>query len=69
MSNVSVAVQIGIIGFATAACFISAEYQKPFWFFISITVVISRLIAQTSAKMKNDPTPMRSAAAAFLAIL
>lgn len=44
------AMQAGLLGFAAAAVFVSAEYQKPFWIMIALTSAIPLLLAQSSRR-------------------
>jgi O-antigen ligase len=36
-------IQAGVLGFATAALFVSAQYQKPFWIIVALTATIPTL--------------------------
>ena len=45
------AMQAGLLGFAAAAVFVSAEYQKPFWMMVALTTTVPTLLRQ-KAKAK-----------------
>ncbi|MFZ0745163.1 MAG: hypothetical protein WAM85_12210 [Terracidiphilus sp.] len=36
--------QAGVLGFATAAMFVSAQYQKPFWIIVALTATVPTLL-------------------------
>lgn len=42
------AMQAGVLGFAAAAFFVSAEYQKPFWIMAALTATIPTLLRDQS---------------------
>jgi O-antigen ligase len=46
------AMQAGLLGFAVAAVFVSAEYQKPFWIMTSLTATVPRLLRD--ARQRNQ---------------
>lgn len=46
------AMQAGLVGFAAAAVFVSAEYQKPFWMMVALTATVPTLLRQ-KAKAKT----------------
>jgi O-antigen ligase len=46
------AMQAGLLGFAAAAVFVSAEYQKPFWMMVALTATVPTLLRQ-KAKVKT----------------
>lgn len=47
-------IQVGLLGYATAGIFVSAEYQKLFWLYISITCCIPRLLKRVSAQSREQ---------------
>ena len=47
MAYAAEATQAGILSYAIAAFFISAEYQKAFWFFLAISACLPDLMRQT----------------------
>jgi O-antigen ligase len=42
------AMQAGLLGFAAAAIFVSAEYQKPFWIMTALTATVPTLLRDIS---------------------
>ena len=46
MTLAAEAIQAGILSYAIAAFFISAEYQKAFWFFLAISACLPELMRQ-----------------------
>lgn len=40
------AMQAGLLGFAAAAIFVSAQYQKPFWLLVALTATLPTLLRQ-----------------------
>lgn len=40
------AMQAGLLGFAAAAIFVSAQYQKPFWMMVALTATLPTLLRQ-----------------------
>ena len=56
------AMQAGLLGFAAAAVFVSAEYQKPFWIVTSLTATVPTLLR--NSRLKNVVSqPLRVVAA------
>jgi len=45
----------GLIGFAVAGLFISAQYEKPFWLMIFLSIVVGRLATRQAAALANGP--------------
>jgi O-antigen ligase len=45
----------GLIGFAVAAFFISAQYEKPFWLMIFLSIVVGRLALRQTATLASGP--------------
>jgi O-antigen ligase len=54
------AMQAGLLGFAAAAVFVSAEYQKPFWIITSLTATIPTLLRDIGVE-KTVPQPVSAA--------
>lgn len=54
------AMQAGLLGFAAAAVFVSAEYQKPFWIMTSLTAVVPRLLRD--GQQRNQVSQQRVSA-------
>jgi O-antigen ligase len=48
------AIQAGLLGFAAAAFFVSAEYQKPFWIMVALTATVPNLLRQRP-KLQSHP--------------
>ena len=46
------AMQAGLLGFAAAAVFVSAQYQKPFWMMVALTAALPTLLRQ-KAKVRS----------------
>lgn len=49
------AMQAGLLGFAAAAVFVSAEYQKPFWVIVALAAAIPLILRRTR---KSVPAPV-----------
>jgi O-antigen ligase len=47
------AMQAGLLGFAAAAVFVSAQYEKPFWIMVALSATVPSLLRQQSWK-KSD---------------
>jgi O-antigen ligase len=47
------AMQAGLLGFAVAAFFVSAEYQKPFWIMVALTATVPTLLRDHNAGFRN----------------
>lgn len=48
------AMQAGLLGFLSAAMFVSAEYQKPFWVFVALTATTPTLLMQKSHRQDRQ---------------
>lgn len=49
-------IQAGLLGFAAAAAFVSAEYQKPFWMMVALTATVPTLLRQQTGVKSARPT-------------
>lgn len=58
LTSAAEAAQAGILGYAIAAFFISAEYQKPFWFFLAISVCLPDLMRQAELVAAEKAAPI-----------
>lgn len=47
------AMQAGLLGFAAAAVFVSAEYQKPFWIMAALTATVPTLLRDIRDESRN----------------
>lgn len=47
------AIQAGLLGFAGAALFVSAEYQKPFWIMVAVSACVSPVLRDY--KRRSEP--------------
>jgi O-antigen ligase len=47
------AMQAGVLGFATSALFVSAQYQKPFWIIVALTATIPMLLMQQARQLRR----------------
>ncbi len=47
------AMQAGLLGFAAAAVFVSAEYQKPFWIMAALTATVPTLLRDIRDESSN----------------
>jgi len=47
------AIQAGLLGYAAAAVFVSAQYQKPFWVIVALTATIPFLLSQQARNQSN----------------
>jgi len=69
--NTALGLQAGFVGFVVGAFFLSAEYHKPFWFYVFITIPLERLVRErlvppeaTASVSKSVPRSLRSTAPA-----
>lgn len=46
-------IELGFVGFAVGAFFISAEYQKLLWLFVFLTICISRMALPSTAHARG----------------
>ncbi len=60
LQYVGQAMQAGLLGFAAAAVFVSAEYQKPFWIVTALTAVVPTLLRD--AKQRNQVSQQKMSA-------
>jgi hypothetical protein len=49
------AMRTGLIGFAVAGAFISAQFEKFFWVMMFLSVVVGRLAQQHAATSSEQP--------------
>ncbi|MGH9342625.1 MAG: O-antigen ligase family protein [Terriglobia bacterium] len=49
--------QAGLLGFAAAAVFVSAEYQKPFWIMTALTATVPTLLRDSEYKRSAAQRP------------
>lgn len=47
------AIEAGLLGFAGAALFVSAEYQKPFWIIVALTACVSPVLQDFKRRSKQ----------------
>ena len=52
----------GLIGFAVAGFFISAQYEKPFWLTICLSIVVGRLATWRAGAVATGPAPAAASA-------
>ena len=53
LEGLAIGLQEGLIGFGVAAFFISAQYQKPFWFAVFLTIPLATIARREFARIKN----------------
>lgn len=57
------AMQAGLFGFAAAAFFVSAEYQKPFWIMVALTATIPTVIRSQTPHMQRSTVALTGSGA------
>jgi O-antigen ligase len=62
------AMQAGMLGFAVAAFFVSAEYQKPFWIMAALTATVPTLLRDHSRRSEEIAAPSTVPAAPISAL-
>lgn len=60
--------QAGLIGFAAAAVFVSAQYQKPFWLMVALTATVPTLLRQKARVKATRSTELVVAVAPMAAV-
>ena len=55
----SLAIQSGLVGALVAVFFVSGQYQKMFWLFISLSMCMPALVPRRAIVGKNAPVPER----------
>ncbi len=62
MAGWAEAMKVGLVGFAVAAAFVSAQYEKLLWIVVFLSAAMERLVAEKLPSPATAPVPPASAA-------